>query len=82
MRHVAINMGDVHGPLHGVPGSTQVFHFTRFLLAQRRYAAAARGLYYVSLGPLGRCGLDGRPPLPSHYKSHRVSPPTILLVFY
>lgn len=67
----------VTAPCIVVPGPTLMFNFTRFLLVQWRFVPAARGLFYVSFlsGSLWLGWMADRPP---YYKSHRVSPPTIL----
>lgn len=83
MRHVAIDVGDVHGPLHGVPGvHTNIPIYSISIgptpLCRRCPWAVLRqfGSLWVAVA------WTAARRFPSHYKSHRVSPPTILLIFY
>jgi hypothetical protein len=80
MHHVAINKGDGRGPLHNLVGFTLTFHSLDFYWSNTvmpLLPAACPTSVWVPLGHL----VYGRPPLPCHYKSHRVAPNDTLLIF-
>ena len=61
MRHVAINVGDVHGPLHGVPGVHTNVPIYSISIGPTPLCRRCPWAVYVSLGPSGSLWL-GRPP--------------------
>lgn len=76
MHHVAINKGDGRGPLHSLIGFTLTFHFLDFYWSNTVMPVLSVGC------PTSVWVLQvSRPPLPCHYKSHRVAPNDTLLIF-